>query len=94
MARRLFENDPVTIVGISPTSRNIPSNHPQHLRIASEAEASQHDRLQDIHRLELRQKQVDFGRNTVGYMRYTSLIPRYTSSYYTILLHQESKNDE
>ena len=67
----------MTAVHIPSTSRDIPSNPPLHLRVASETEASQHDRLQDVHRLELRQKQVDFGKNTVGYMRYVSLIPKY-----------------
>ena len=63
-------------VDISSTSRNIPDHPLPHLRMASETEVSQHDQLQDIHRLELRQKQIDFGKNTVGYMRYTSLIPK------------------
>ena len=30
----------------------------------------------DAHRLNQRQKQVDFGKNTLGYERYLELVPR------------------
>ena len=34
----------------------------------------------DPHRLCQRQKQIDYGKNTLGYERYTEAIPRYASA--------------
>lgn len=40
------------------------------------AEAAQPLQELDPHRLSQRQRQIDFGKNTVGYTRYTSQVAR------------------
>lgn len=47
------------------------------MRFASEAELHDFERLDDEHRLAMRQRQIDFGKNTAGYDRYFALIPKY-----------------
>lgn len=37
------------------------------------------DKLCDIHRLAQRQRQIDMGKETVGYERYTQTIPKYVT---------------
>lgn len=37
----------------------------------------QSDRETDMHRLGQRQKQVDFGKNTLGYQRYLEAVPKH-----------------
>lgn len=34
----------------------------------------------DAHRLQQRQKQIDFGKNTLGYVKYIETVPRYDLS--------------
>lgn len=54
---------------------HVPRGLPYYLR-SRFCTSDQADRLEDEHRLMMRQKQIDFGKSTVGYQRYIALIPR------------------
>ena len=40
------------------------------------AEAKVSEKEEDAHRIQQRQKQIDFGKNTLGYQRYCESVPR------------------
>jgi histone RNA hairpin-binding protein len=40
------------------------------------AEAKVSEKEEDAHRIQQRQKQIDFGKNTLGYQRYCENVPR------------------
>ena len=44
--------------------------------LAATKRAGLHERETDPHRLAQRQKQIDFGKNTLGYQRYREAIPK------------------